>query len=59
MFIETIKRQIERCNLNKNNDNFASSVEALFNMLLIDMRSEIEKKGSIYKETPIRDSLHK
>ena len=49
---ETLKRQIEVCNSNKNTDNFASSVEVLFSMLPVNIRSEIAKKDGVYKETP-------
>jgi hypothetical protein len=52
MFDETLKRKVELCNSNKNTENLASSVEVLFNMQPADMRSEIEKKDCIYKETP-------
>jgi hypothetical protein len=49
---ETLKRQIELCDSNKNTENFASSIEALFSMLPANIRSEILKKDGIYKETP-------
>jgi hypothetical protein len=48
---EEIKRQIEACESNRNAEKFALSVDALFNMLPADTRSEIEKVDGVYKET--------
>jgi hypothetical protein len=48
---EEIKRQIEACESNRNAEKFAPSVDALFNMLPADTRSEIEKVDGVYKET--------
>ena len=48
---EEIKRQIEACESNRNAEKFAPSVDALFNMLPADTRSEIEKVDRVYKET--------
>ena len=47
---DTLKRQIEVCEAAKGMEDFAHAVDALFNMLPPEMRSEIEKVPGVYKE---------
>jgi hypothetical protein len=47
---DAIRRQIEACEVARGTEGFAPAVDALFNMLPPDMRSEIERVPGVYKE---------
>ncbi len=47
---DAVKQQIEVCEAAKGTGDFAPSVDALFNMLPAETRSEIEKAEGVYKE---------
>ena len=47
---DTLKRRIEVCEAAKGTEDFAPAVDALFNMLPPETRSEIEKVPGVYKE---------
>lgn len=47
---DAVKRQIEVCETARGTEGFVPAVDALFNMLPPETRSEIEKVPGVYKE---------
>jgi hypothetical protein len=47
---DAIRRQIEVCEASRGTGDFAPAVDALFDILSPDVRSEIEKVDGVYKE---------